>query len=595
MKTLPDKWCIKQNISKEVCKWFAKKPNTHSANIKGGYTFLCFNEEIQSSDFFNTSNGYIEITLQDFKELVLKEKPMKYTIAQLTDPKNKYIVFIETKEQWNKLKTTKAELTSCFHGSYCYNLIRCTYSSSSTKNDVGSYPSDSKIIYFDQIDFEEETMIQNKEKLIELKENLDKVKETYLNAIKEVIPEYVLCTKQLGYCIVGKVYKTEKKNKSFRWLYEEFNCNTVQLINEYDYFGRLEATMKYFVPATKEQYNAQNTPKFKVGDWAYHRNNNQAYLITEFISTGFFKASFGDYCDWEYLDIGLCTKATEEQIKDSLLKEAEKRYPIGTRFIGLGSQEEEISEGYHHFYCGDEKFIAVNIDMGVVYRNGKWAEIIPEVEKWSVGTYVVFLSNNINGNNKEIGGIEKIVKLSGNKNIFHYQDGYCNGVCSPGIQWFATKEEAEEFAKTLKPQYQIGDYVKLIGNKESSINAIGDVGKITEINSSKSVYRVQVWGKGTCGNWSSVSDIIKTSEIELPFGNLIFTIRKFSYSSGSYLECKYGKISKYEVKNVLDWFNKDFNILGYKMEIVNESNWFIKFGCCEGTLEQLKAIYKAMQ
>lgn len=550
MKTLPDKWCIrfKNKEQAEIIIGYFSEINSLYNNYYYTGEDRAFSSECNYSPNIDTflMKGFKEITLQDFKELVLKEKPMKYTIAQLTDPKNKYVVFIETKEQWDKLKTTKAKLTSYFYGSYCYNLIRRTYSSNSTKNDVGGYPKDSKIIYFDQIDFEEEIMVQNKEKLIELKENLDKVKETYLNTIKEVIPEYVLCTKQLGYCIVGKVYKTEKKNKSFRWLYEEFNCNITQLINQYDYFGRLEATMKYFIPATKEQYEAQNTPKFKVGDWVYHGNLDQAYLITEFVSTNLFKASFGHFSDSGWLDIRPCTKATEKQIKDSLLKEAEKRYPIGTRFIGLGSQEEEISEGYHHFYCGDEKFIAVNIDMGVVYRNGKWAEIIPEVEKWSVGTYVVFLSNDINDNNKEIGDIEKIVRLSVNKEIFYYQDGYCNGINNPGIQWFATKEEAEEFAKTLKP-------------------------------------------KG----------------VTLPFGNLEFTIDKKLQTA----ECREGVITKQQIQEIVDWLTiplcdlpgfhrispNNFKLLGYTMQLVDNGTCSLQFGCCIGTFNEAKAIYKAMQ
>lgn len=76
--------------------------------------------------------------------------------------------------------------------------------------------------------------------------------------------------------------------------------------------------------------------------------------------------------------------------------------------------------------------------------------------------------------------------------------------------------------------------------------------------------------------------------IELPFGNLTFTITK------EYAECKHGKIWLKEVKELIEWFDKPIQILGYDMGIKNEGKWYIKFGCCEGTYLELKAIYTAM-
>jgi len=108
--------------------------------------------------------------------------------------------------------------------------------------------------------------------------------------------------------------------------------------------------MKYFVPAIKEQYNAQNTPKFKVGDWVYHSNLDQAYLITEFVSTNLFKASFGHFSDSGWLDIKLCTKATEEQIKDSLLEEAKKRVYMRDIVIGEGEVEDALNDSDHYLF-----------------------------------------------------------------------------------------------------------------------------------------------------------------------------------------------------------------------------------------------------
>jgi len=80
---------------------------------------------------------------------------------------------------------------------------------------------------------------------------------------------------------------------------------------------------------------------------------------------------------------------------------------------------------------------------------------------------------------------------------------------------------------------------------------------------------------------------------KLPFGNLEFTITKSSAITHGYAACSQGHISYHEIKAIVDWFDKDFTLLGHKMVISHEGNWFIKFGCCEGTLAEAKAILKA--
>jgi hypothetical protein len=72
----------------------------------------------------------------------------------------------------------------------------------------------------------------------------------------------------------------------------------------------------------------------------------------------------------------------------------------------------------------------------------------------------------------------------------------------------------------------------------------------------------------------------------IQFGELLFTCYK------GYAECNLGKVTKSQVKEVLDFFDKEITILGHKMSIVNEGNWFVKFGCQKDKLSKIREIYK---
>lgn len=59
--TEDSKWCIKQSASKEICKWFNKKHELNSCNIKGGYIYLINGAELLLNKI---PKGYIEITVE---------------------------------------------------------------------------------------------------------------------------------------------------------------------------------------------------------------------------------------------------------------------------------------------------------------------------------------------------------------------------------------------------------------------------------------------------------------------------------------------------------------------------------------------------
>jgi len=77
------------------------------------------------------------------------------------------------------------------------------------------------------------------------------------------------------------------------------------------------------------------------------------------------------------------------------------------------------------------------------------------IEKWSVGSYVVFLDDNIGNNGFNKGEYQEIIKLDYSrftKGAISYKEGTENDLKweeAGKIRWFATKSEAEEFAKSL--------------------------------------------------------------------------------------------------------------------------------------------------
>lgn len=76
MKELPQKWCIRQAASEEVCEWFNNNEKSGPQAYTGGvYTYLKHNmNNPQDSKFaMSIPLGYTEITLEDFNRLFLKK------------------------------------------------------------------------------------------------------------------------------------------------------------------------------------------------------------------------------------------------------------------------------------------------------------------------------------------------------------------------------------------------------------------------------------------------------------------------------------------------------------------------------------------
>ena len=78
---------------------------------------------------------------------------MKYTLDELVGDKS-VVVYIDSEEEWNKLKKTGKFNMCKYYGKHCYSLATANYSSASNKTSAGDYRN-VKIITVDQIKFNE--------------------------------------------------------------------------------------------------------------------------------------------------------------------------------------------------------------------------------------------------------------------------------------------------------------------------------------------------------------------------------------------------------------------------------------------------------
>jgi len=113
------------------------------SNWKGGIEF-CINENIELLSFQEWCS---------LSNYIMDKK--KYTIKEL-ETNDKLIIYLDSKEEWIKLRKYTTKSTSQYHGKHCYSCIDGTYSSDSSRICFGGYNSDSIILTIDDIIFEDD-------------------------------------------------------------------------------------------------------------------------------------------------------------------------------------------------------------------------------------------------------------------------------------------------------------------------------------------------------------------------------------------------------------------------------------------------------
>jgi hypothetical protein len=88
-------------------------------------------------------------------------------------------------------------------------------------------------------------------------------------------------------------------------------------------------------------------------------------------------------CDNEYIEYIVRDYDMEVVKEETLLEQAKRLYPIGTRYKTAGYDEDEYvveKQTFEHASNGD---IRGEVCKGILYRNGKWAEIVSEAKQQS--------------------------------------------------------------------------------------------------------------------------------------------------------------------------------------------------------------------
>lgn len=215
-----------------------------------------------------------------------------------------------------------------------------------------------------------------------------------------------------------------------------------------------------------------NLDSFKK-DYIFKQREDSRYLqpwcdCNGSISNGWGSIEYKGKKDWryatkeeiaEYDRLGKPFDVTTLKSKDEWWQTLKKGDIIKCIKNTSGSPEKEIGQEYVLPKDSTRSYITYSLGLSAIHSDFELVRKVHEVEKWGVGTYVVFLKDDIQSNKKLKGNIEKIVELrfiaEGKCYVFEYYDGYCNDTqytdkYPNDIKWFATLQEAEEFSRSLK-------------------------------------------------------------------------------------------------------------------------------------------------
>jgi len=251
------------------------------------------------------------------------------------------------------------------------------------------------------------------------------------------------------------------------------NVRKVELseIQEYLPDGHIDKTIKEFT--LPEKWCIRQSAGEEVYKWF-----NKKYDVTSF-PTGNYNYLVNSECSVysDYIPQGY-TEITFEQFKKYVLKDyiKESKEVILEYVECIGLLESKV-QGWSNYYT-----------IGKIYKNNftsndgfiyviigddgeEWACEISQfkpstkeafdaqnkpksIEKWSVGSYVVFLKDNLQANFRKRGDISEITHFNVNIDTITFKDGICNSIDGEfsvvtNLKWFATKSEAQEFSKTL--------------------------------------------------------------------------------------------------------------------------------------------------
>jgi hypothetical protein len=398
---LPEKWYLvfkTRDVFDELCGKYnpnfifyedAGISNNNSSYTKlGEYYYLSRHEKYGK-----------EITFDQFKKYVLKED-----IEEKVEDKPKFEVGKWYKFFWKWNKTWYygkflSETDDCISFKYWTEISDKGFSNSQ------SNPSVEKV----EVDGISEADLSEIQQYLPAN-HPDLIKP------KEVVPEYVECIKGGGTITIGKILKVKEWTSHS---YFKSECG-------------LEPFKDLFKPSTKEAYDAQFKPKEEI---MFKKDD---YIV--FTS--------GSYADDESFPINYVFKQGEDDyyLKVNIDAKGQKNGWRAFRNFNKKYNKVENSECDWRYATPEE--IAEYDRLGKPYDVTTLSKS-KSIEKWSVGSYVVFLKKLSNLN---VGDIDRIYKESDGQCVMLDKFLALNHKARErdgDVKWFATLQEAEEFLKQL--------------------------------------------------------------------------------------------------------------------------------------------------
>lgn len=276
-----------------------------------------------------------------------------------------------------------------------------------------------------------------------------------------------------------KLYDGEKYFNQFDSLNADKSEISVEDILGYNPFESFKLPEKWYVKVTGDSINYPELAKWR-GSWCY---SGISYVKSDTYWTAKFPEDFIEITLEQFKEFIMnepvktetietekdWSKATEEEI----LAEAKRKYPVGTKYRGVCSNliEGVVNADYdvRKPFKNDE--IVLDAGKDYLFYKNRWAEIIslPEtkvkedasksIEEWSVGSYAVALKDKINWSMTQKGDIYEITNIGIATNLTKSCPGlsFSTPKLDTEFKWFATKHEAEEFAKTLVEPVKCGN------------------------------------------------------------------------------------------------------------------------------------------
>jgi len=324
------------------------------------------------------------------------------------------------------------------------------------------------------------------------------------------------------------------------------NCNGANLVIDLDRQTSMRLATKEEVDSvTKVKIEPVIESKFKTGD--YLTSNLVPKHICKIIKiegdvyTGWGFDGSGKYYEDDSFGFHSTRDrlATISEIKSFLIKVAElKGFKEGVQHTQYDGTLKFIGRGDFEYGWGGNDNLYFKKSLDLIYKDGQWATIIPSEPEFVLPK--VWFIQLTHDNISYVKSWHRSIDRSFSRN---YTVGSLYGVQSDG--------SGDAWTDGYEPEGTI------VITDEQFIQYV-------------------------------LKEKTPEKPIMCTFGNLEFTIYK--KPTEMYAECKEGRITYQEILNVVNWFDRDISLLGHKMTIKTDGKFFIKFGCCEGSLQQAKTL-----